>query len=398
MSLNRSLSALFLLALAAGAGAAPGHAQSLLAARGAGLPLDPVDARARALGGVALGLPGFSLSLVNPAGISGIPAPAFLVSFQQDWFDAGLPGEQVDGETARFPLIQAAFPVGERWAVGVGYGAFLDQNWAVERSDTLRFGGRTLPVVDRFASQGGVGRFRVSGAYAISGRLSVGVAADVFSGAVRDTLRRSFVRDTLQTDLLVPSIVGREATYEGVGAAAGVRWTPSDALHLAAALSAGGTLEAEPVEGTGAGRSVSLPATAHLGASGRVAPGMVVALAGTWTGWSTADDDLAAMGGARDALSASAGVEWDSPGREGRPSFPLRLGGRWAELPFRWGSLADGNGFPTERALTGGVGARLAGGAALADVAAERGWRGGGEAALDESYWRLTLSLTLLGR
>lgn len=398
MSLNRSLHVLLLLALAAGAGAAPADAQSLLASRGAGFPLDPVDARSRALGGVALGLPGFSLSLVNPAGISGVPAPAILVSFQQDWFGGELPGEEIDGQTARFPLIQAAFPVGERWTAAVGYGAFLDQNWAVERGDTLRFGGRTVPIVDRFASQGGVGRFRLTGAYEISERLAVGVAADLFTGAVRDTLRRSFVRDTLQTDLFVPSVTGREATYQGVGGAAGVRWTPSDALQLAAALSAGGTLEAEPVEGTGTGRSLSLPAAVHVGASGRVSAGTVLALAGEWTGWSAADDDLADVGGARDAWSVSTGVEWDSPAREGRPSFPLRLGARWAELPFRWGSEAGGDGFPGERALTAGAGARLAGGAALADLAAERGWRGGGDASLDESYWRLTLSLTLLGR
>ena len=47
------------------AGAAP--AQSLLSARGLGLPLEPVDARARGLGGLPLGLPDAQMSMVNPA-------------------------------------------------------------------------------------------------------------------------------------------------------------------------------------------------------------------------------------------------------------------------------------------------------------------------------------------
>jgi hypothetical protein len=74
------------------------------------------------------------------------------------------------------------------------------------------------------------------------------------------------------------------------------------------------------------------------------------------------------------------------------------VGARYATLPFRWGPESAGAAFPSEKALTAGLGARLAGGAAQVDLGGERGWRGGGDSVLDESYWRMTLSLTLLGR
>lgn len=380
--------------------AAPAGAQSLLAARGLGLITEPLDGRARGLGGVGLGLPGFSLSLVNPAGVAGVPAPALLIAFQPELYSSELRGEQIEGSAARFPLIHAAFPVGERWTASVGYGSFLDQNWGVELADTLQLSDRRVPIVDRFASRGGVGRFRVGGAYKVWERLSVGVAADIFTGAAYDTLSRVFGRDSVTGDQIAPSIYGADWTYSGVGAAVGAHWTPMPALNLAAAVSGGGDLRARP-EGSdsiGSGRTYALPVHVHLGASGQVASGTLLALAADWSGWSSIDGAVAGSGGSRNAWSLAGGAEWAEPGAEGRSTFPLRLGARYAALPFRWGDAEEAGEFPTERALTAGAGARVAGGAALADLALERGWRGGEDAFLKESYWRLTVSISLLGR
>jgi hypothetical protein len=398
----RALPPLAALAAVAAGSAAPAHAQSLFASRGLGYPSQPLEGRARALGGVALGLPGYNLSLVNPAGAAGVPAPALLVAFQPDFFTSRLGEQENRSSTARFPLIHAAFPFAERWSASVGYGALLDQNWGARQADSVRLSGRSLGVTDSLASQGGVGRFRAGAAYRAGERLSVGAALDLYTGSTRYSLSRFFEADPTGQTSSVPAVQSREWTYSGVGGALGVHWIPVPALHLAAAVSAGGSLDAEPQGDStvaGTGRSYSIPVMLHAGASGRVAPGAMVALSGEWSGWSALDPELVASGGARDAWSLSGGVEWDTPDREeAGPAFPLRVGARYAALPFRWGSTAGGNEFPTERALTAGGGARLAGGAALADLAVERGWRGGGGAVLDESYWRLTLSLTLLGR
>jgi hypothetical protein len=393
--------------LAAGAAllgaSAPAAAQSLLASRGLGYVNPPVDGRALALGGVGLGLPGGGLSLVNPAGIAAYPAPAISFAFQPDFYDGTLPGEAVEGSTARFPLLHAVFPVGARWAFSAAYGSYLDQNWAVERADSLRLPGRTVGYTDRFASRGGVTRIRLGTAYSITERLSLGVAGDLYTGGVRDTLSRRFAR----TDSLVPGVVdllpasyAEEWSYRGLGGSVGVRWAPSDALNVGAAATLGGTLEARPAQDTAgapAGQDYTLPLTFDVGVSGRVAQRAVVVLGAQWAGWSTADAELAAMGGARDSWTVSGGLEL-APADLAARAFPVRVGARYSALPFRWGTAQEGNAFPDEMALTGGLGARLAGGQAQVDLGAERGWRGGDDAVLDESYWRLNLSLTLLSR
>lgn len=398
----RGAAALLLAGAALLAGGAPAAAQSLLASRGLGYVNPPIDGRARGLGGAALALPGGGLSLVNPGAIAALPAPAITVAFQPDFYTSTLPGQDTDGSTARFPLLNAVFPFGTRWTFSAGFGSYLDQTWAVENADTLTLPGREVAIVDRFSSRGGVTRIRAGAAYSFTERFSVGVGGDLYTGSVRDTLSRRFARgDTVpgSSDLISASY-STEWQYRGLGASVGFRWVPTDALSLAGAVTAAGTLEGRPSsddDSVSIGRDYSLPLTFDVGASGRVTPNALVVLNAQWAGWSAADEDLARVGGARDSWTVAGGVELGSSTPEER-SFPLRLGARYAALPFRWGAVGEDAAFPSEKALTAGLGARLAGGAAQVDLGGERGWRGGGESVLDESYWRMTLSLTLLGR
>jgi hypothetical protein len=76
----------------------------------------------------------------------------------------------------------------------------------------------------------------------------------------------------------------------------------------------------------------------------------------------------------------------------------VRLGARYATLPFGWGPVGGDTSFPTERALTGGLGVVLAAGAARGDLSFEAGRRGDAGAGLAESYTRFVLSITALGR
>ncbi|HEV2147864.1 MAG TPA: hypothetical protein VGR37_10720, partial [Longimicrobiaceae bacterium] len=295
----RAAAALVAVGAALLGASAPAAAQSLFASRGLGYVNPPVDGRALALGGVALGLPGGGLSLVNPAAIAAYPAPAISFAFQPDFYDSTLPGDAAEGSTARFPLLHAVFPFRTRWTFSAAFGSYLDQNWAVERTDTLRLPGRSVGFTDRFASRGGVTRLRLGTAYSVTERLSVGVAGDLYSGGARDTLSRRFERpDTVvpgRVDLLPAAFAG-EWSYRGVGGSVGVRWVASDALNLGAAVTMGGTLEARPAQdsaGVPAGKEYALPLTFDVGASGRVAPRAVVALGAQWAGWSAADADLA---------------------------------------------------------------------------------------------------------
>jgi hypothetical protein len=383
-------------AVAALALAAPAaRAQSVLSARALGYPLEGLDARSRGLGGLTTGLGDPHLSLVNPAAMVGLPAAGLSVTFQGDEIASQTPGRDQDFSTARFPAIQAAFPVGDRFVASVGYAGVLDQNWSVSRVDSLDLAGQRREVVDIFRSEGGAARLRLGAGYRVLPRVDVGAALDVFTGAVRDSALRTI-------EGLNPSLQGADYTWQGVGVSAGARWR-GNALSVSAAVSGGGELTAEAADSGFSGKAYTLPLTLDAGASGRITQRTLAALSVRWAQWSAADDELgggtaadpAGYGaGARDALQVSGGLEYEGLRFMRRP-VPLRLGGRYAELPFRWSQDVE---FPAERAVTGGLGMLFSGGAAALELGAERGWRGGSAAGLDESFWRVSLSLSLLGR
>ncbi len=371
----------------------PAHAQSLLAGRGLGVVAEPLDARARGLGGVGLGLPEPTLSLINPASVAGLLAPTLHVTYQPDFLSSVVGDETVRVTTARFPLLHVALPLGQRGVLSAGYGSLLDQNWAVQRDTTLVIGADTVAVLDRFASRGGVATLRLGGAYALNERLAVGVVLDVHTGSVRDSIAREF-----GIIGVVPARFEGLWTYSGLSYSAGARWNPTEALALGVAATLGGTLRAEPADTLQPTSRYSLPATVAVGASGRVTPTTLLAVSGRWSGWGAADDALTEVGGARDTWSLGGGVEWDAI-TVGQQVFPVRVGGRFATLPFAWGvDDQQGAAWVDERGLTAGAGVRLAGGAGQVDLALERGARGGEGAGLSESFWRIAVSLTVLGR
>lgn len=388
------LNASVVFALAAGSlalAAAPAHAQSLLATRGLGLVVEPADARSFGMGGVSLGLAGNDISWANPAEAVGIPVPGFEFAFQYDDFSSSYGSVEVDGSTARFPLIAGAFPIGERIAVSVGLGGFLDQNWAVERFDTILIGRDSSAIRDRFTSEGGVARARIGAGYRVLDELSLAVGVDVYTGGVERTFGREFAGE------VAPGCCTTQWNYGGLGFLAGADWRPSEAARLSAAVSTGGTLDASTEDSLAVGRSFDLPMTVMGGGSARVANDLLLGASAEWSGWSSLDGSLSGVGGARDAWSLRGGAEWDGLVLLDR-AIPIRLGARTASLPFRWGSGTGDEEWIDERALTGGVGIVFAGGAMRTDLGVERGSRGGSAAGLDESFWRTTFSLVVLGR
>ena len=134
----------------------------------------------------------------------------------------------------------------------------------------------------------------------------------------------------------------------------------------------------------------------RAGASGRISQNTLVAVSGGWDGWSSLEGALAEEGGARDTWTANVGLEWDAITLRDRP-LPIRLGARTATLPFPWNPQLDAEA-ASERAVTGGLGVVLAGGAVRPDISLEFGERGGDEAGVSESFWRLAFSVKVLGR
>lgn len=373
--------------------AGSGAAQSLLSTQGIGFVLEPADARGRALGGVLMGLPGPSLSPANPAEALTTSFISIAVSFQQDEFTSRWEGEESSHGAARFPFVYSAFPVGRNAALSIGFTSFLDQNWRVRGEDTLTLGGEPVAIVDHVLSTGGVSQLRLGGAYRFGGNLLAGVSLNLHTGSNERVQRRQFAAGGGHP----AAISAARWNYSGLSGTLGARWTPHEAAVLSTSITLGGSLTGTPSDEVGESRSYDLPLEAAGGASVRVAPTVVLAAGGNYRGWSSLDDGLAEIGGARDTWTFGGGIELD-PGTTTGRAIPLRLGARTSALPFRPGDASAGDGWLRESAVTAGAGLRVAAGLARVDAGVERGTRGGAGTGLEESFWRFSLSAVISGR
>lgn len=383
-------------AVAPGLGAAPGAvAQSLFGAGGLGTPAEALDARARALGGVALGLFEPSLRPYDPAGALGFAFPSATASLQPGRAISTLYGATSEASATRFPLFAVAYPVSPTSVATVSYGAFLDLRWSLRRAGTEFFGGRDVAVEDRFVSDGGVAALRIGWAQQLRRGLGVGASVGLYTGQ----LARHFSRqiDTAAAGAPVDSFAARgEWKLTGPSAAVGVRWDALPALRVAASVTWSGALRALPAEGfaeqeRGAFR---LPLEVRAGVSGRLTPRLTASLGASLADWSETGHDLAGPAEAGKAWSAGVGIEWTGASLLGRTA-PVRVGYRRAQLPFHIHGDA-----PAESAFTAGLGVNLlqAEEVPLArfDFAFERGARRAGR--LEESFWRATFTLHVAGR
>ena len=391
-----------LLVLISLLGAAPARAQSLFGARGLGLPVTPVDARARALGGIGVGLPGLNTSMVNPAELGGITRKGISVVLQPSTTDITVGGNTDNVSGTRFPLMQAMLPLSQRLVVSFGYGASYDQFWAIELADTVAIGSSQVPVNDVVRSDGGVGQARLSAALELSDRFAIGAAVGLHTGSLERSVTRTF-GDSTQYNPFQTQI---RWDYSGVVGAVGARWDPDPALRLAASATFGGDIEAEGKAGDAIDRTFAAPLRVAFGASGFLGRELIASVGGEWTRGDDqsppAQDDVLPLAGADQAWRFGGGLEWTGSPTAAR-AFPLRIGGSYADLPYH----LDVEEAAREWSVSGGLGLRMSDNArepfALADIAVERGGRSGlgttvADSGIEESFWRVTISLSLFGR
>lgn len=371
--------------------AAPGaaRAQSLFGSRGLGLPASPSDARVAALGGLAVAFPDVAPSFVNPALVSGAVRRGVIAAMQPTFTDVQVDGGSDNVEATRFPAIEAFLPVGGRTVIAIGFGSFLDQNWGTRESVTEPLGADTVDAVDVITSRGGIGQARATIGYSPSERVSFGVSGGLLTGSRIRRAQRTFESPTVPLQGYVSQT---RVSYVAPALSAGAVWDPVDLLSVGASVSWYGTLK-QTSDDLG-DRDIAMPLQLSIGANGQLAPDLTAIASARWSGWSAADADLSVE--ARDTWELGGGLEYTGISGVKR-SFPLRLGARWSQVPFAFDGVA-----PTEWALTGGLGARLAGTeeapAAMVNAALERGQRGSlEENGLHENFWRATISLSLFG-
>ncbi len=382
------------------AGSATG--QSITSIRGLGYPIVPADARSAALGGLGIGLMGLNVPMLNPAAAAGIDRRGIVVSAAAVNRRSTL--GDVSGSTGatRFPLMQMVFPVGRVVLTG-GYGSFLDQSWSVFREGSEPVGGATVAYRDVVQSTGGIGQARIGAAIPVGDRFALGVALARYTGGQDINIRRVF--DTTSVGVLEPYSEARSFRYGGTAAEVGFRWDPIRALRVAGSVKWSGTLSADSTDGPVPSTEFELPLQIAGGASAYLAPGLLAAVSGRWSGWSVtdpagtlADPDLQVT--SQDTWELGGGLELDNPARRALRSYPIRVGFQYRQLPF---SFVGDN--PREWMASAGVGMRLGTSIdnplARVDFTVQRGARtatgGGGLPDLEETVWRYALTVAIFG-
>jgi hypothetical protein len=371
---------------------APLAAQSLFSSAGLGLPLEPVDARARALGNLGLGLSGGALLPSDPAAAARLQLPTGMLVAQPSWADASNGTETSYFHGTRFPLISAAYPFGGGM-ISVHVASLMDQDFRGSREGTVTLSGAPVVTRDLFEQEGAISSINVGFARMITGETAVGLTVGRYTGTVDRTLVRTVVPGAGES-VVLPFVSAGSWTYAGYLVTGGVATRLIDVVDLSASATWSTSLDADPSETTtGGSGSFDMPLQLRLGASAALSPGLTLSASAARADWSGLADDLGTGSGARAIMAFGVGLELSQARLLGREA-PLRLGFRRSDLPF---SVNSENA--TERIFSGGFGLALnqSGEFLLAslDLGLERGLRS--EGAFSENFWRATLSLRLAG-
>lgn len=372
----------------------PLSAQSLFGSAGLGVPLEPLDARARALGAIGPGLLGSTLTPNDPSSAAGLVLPTLTATMQPLWGSFEESGVEGDLQGTRFPLVLAAYPMGVFGNVTASYQGVFDQRWAAERSSLIDVGGEQVRANDRFESLGGAALFQVGWARALGERAGVGISVGRYTGRLDRLFSRTL--DTLSVGADVSTFTEASSwNYTGTAGSVGVHVDPNPLIRVGASVHWSGSLEADPKERTeAAGSTFDLPIEYRVGASGALTQRLMFTAGLRYADWSGADGDLTDVETVGSTLSFGAGMEWGGPRFLGR-TIPIRLGYRRSALPYRYRA-----GDPRESALAAGLALNfsqvqeftLAG----IDLALERTHRW--DDVLSERFWRMTASLRVSGR
>ena len=366
--------------------------QSLLSAGGLGIPVDPLDARSRALGGAGIGLMGGQLLPADPVAAADLRVPSVTITLANAWVDVEEGDASSTASGARFPALGVSYPLRDWGSFTLTYGSLLDQRWETTRRQRLPLGGTTAVVTDRFFSDGGIAALRVGFGGRIAPSLAVGGSVGLYTGELTRNLTRTF--DSVDVSLDVsPSQTGGFWNYSGVTATVGATVDVAEVARLAANVTWSGDVDADPSDDTsGSGATFDFPIELRVGGSGALTPGLVANVGVVYADWSSAGEPLRESSG-RSALTVGGGLEWTRATLAGRRS-PIQLGYRRSTLPFTFGSEEA-----VESALSAGFGIDFvqSGTTTLAGmgISIERGSREAGT--LSESFFRASLTLRVAG-
>ena len=371
---------------------APVSAQSIFNSAGLGMPIEPLDGRARALGSFGIGLRGPTLLPTDPAAAARLLLPTGVIVAQPSWVDLRQEGsgQRAYHQGTRFPLLALAYQsLGGTFMAQ--FSSVFDQGYAGESAAEVVINGTTIPATDQFLQQGSLSSLAAGYARMLGGESAVGMLVGRYSGRVDQRLTREY-GDVSGLGAVDTYISGGSWRYSGWSVTAGASTELIGDVRLAASATWSTDVEADPVATTeGQARSFSVPLQLRVGASSVLTEGLTVSASAVRADWTVAADDVDGGTLVRTVYGGGAGIELSQARLFGREA-PLRLGYRLSGLPF-----SIGGGVGTEQVFSGGLALVLnqSNGVVLAttDLGVERGRRTGG--VVTEDFWRATLSLRL---
>jgi len=377
--MTRRLGVALVCLMAGGAMRAEGQS-SLYGVRGVGFPGRPLSVRALSLGG---GPAAFDRgSAINPATVVGFPqvTAMFVMGTEFRGYDAG--GVSAGGiRTTRFPLMIVGGRAGRSVGFALSVASYAERSYDVTTVDTLMLRGTPVAVADRLISDGGIADLRGAVAWEIHPRWRVGLGLHAVNGSARLSARRTF-SDSLYRSYRQDT----RASFSAKGISGGVVATPMVGVQIAGVVRVDSRLDAT-IDSTPAG-GYGLPATVTGGVLLAPAQGIRLTSTVAWRSWSNARADLRAEGAfAFDTWDIGTGIELGGAAT-GTSRVPLRLGFRYALLPF---AATRRQAHETGFAL--GTGIVFAGTRGLIDVALERVLRSGSGA--NERAWLLSMGMTV---
>jgi hypothetical protein len=375
---------LLTLLLAITAGTITAQAQSSqFGVRGLGLPGRAQSVRAMGTGGAFAFFDGESS--VSPASLAFLGRLTATFTALGDYRSTNTPAGEASIRDPRFPQFLVGGPI-RRFplTLALSYSNYTTRDYSLAFPATVTLRGQPVAITDTIESRGGINDFRLGAAYRIGQRWVVGAAAHIITGSNRVVARRTFA-DANYT----PSIQRAELSFSGLGVSLGVIGQFGEALTIAAMARSDGRvgLDRDSTEIA----DVDLPITVGGAARLRLAPKLHLAGHALYRNWSTASDDLVSLGGtgATNTLEAAGGVEFIPDPR--RPlRRPIRLGFRYAELPFPLTS----SGNAREYGVSLGSGFSFAQDRAAVGFAVERAWRDQTDD-YRETAWIVTAGVTV---
>ena len=356
-------------------------AQGNLSTQGFGYPQGQLSTRALGTGG-AIGEFDPTTPL-NPGSIGLLTNRTVLFQVEPEYrtLTSGSVVERTT--TARYPVIFAGVPFGERWVTSVSSSTLLDRSWSTSTSRFAPVGTDSVFTTFKESSSGAINDVRVAEAWSNRTWLYVGVGIHGITGRNVVSTGREF-SDTTNFSSFAAT---RTVSYSGTALSAGAQFIAAGTGVIGVSYRRGGRIRARTNDSTLAQGNVP----DHVGVSAAYSgiSGSVFAVRAAHDKWSSLNSMIETPGQqGHDTWDLSGGAEVPGP-RFGSQTILLRSGVRTRTLPFEAASTQV-----TERSLSLGSGLALGRGRMVIDITGVRQWRTSQLPSVQERAWTLSLSLT----